>query len=112
MRGYDVGVSGGGFYMTKRGLLARVAGVLCVMLVGLQAMGAEEGLKIESARWGAGKKTVDVLKVVTEKVKDGRLEITVSKEVMGSDPTPNAKKNLTIVYTVGGKKKTERFEEG
>jgi hypothetical protein len=61
------------------------------------------GLTINSATYGAGSSTVDVTSSVSQKVKDGVLNFTVSTSTFGiDDPAPGQLKTLDLSYTVNG----------
>lgn len=54
-------------------------------------------LKIIKAIYGTVDKSIDIVKELTDKIINGRLEINVSNEIAG-DPIPGVKKTLTIEY--------------
>ena len=60
-------------------------------------------LNVVKATYGYGSQTRDVTSRLRAQVRDDRLELTVNKESMGSDPSPGHRKTLLVAYTVGGR---------
>jgi hypothetical protein len=66
-----------------------------------------------SADYGAdGYRWIDVKPVLNGRVKDGRLCIQVTNEELGSDPVPNVKKKLRVVYLLNGRDHHLEVAEG
>jgi hypothetical protein len=72
------------------------------------------GLRILSARYGAGRAQVDVTGRLQSLVNNGRLNIPVSNGAMAvADPAPNVPKALTVTYSMGnGPSQTRTAREG
>jgi hypothetical protein len=68
-------------------------------------------LKIIKAIYGTVNKSINIAQELTDKIINGRLEINVSNEIAG-DPTPGAKKTLTIEYIKDRESKTLILNEG
>lgn len=68
-------------------------------------------LKIIKAIYGTVNKSINIAQELTDKIINGRLEINVSNEIAG-DPTPGAKKKLTIEYIKDRESKTLILNEG
>jgi len=61
------------------------------------------GVKIQSAKYGVGTKTVDVTKPVSAHLKDGRLNFVVTASALNvDDPAPGQLKTLTVTYSING----------
>jgi hypothetical protein len=59
------------------------------------------GVKIQSAKYGVGTKTVDVTKAVSAQLKDGRLNFVVTPSALNvADPAPGQLKTLTATYSI------------
>lgn len=70
-------------------------------------------LKIISARYGEGNRTLDVTQQVRREVRDGRLDFTVNNYFAGRDPAPGRTKYLTITYTgEDGRRQVRTIREG
>lgn len=75
----------------------------------VSAIEPSEQLIIHSATYGKGDKTVNVSDVLRPRVSAGRLQITVSNELvaeLGGDPVKGIQKELRVVYSHAGKKHT------
>jgi len=61
------------------------------------------GVKVQSANYGVGSKTVDVTNAVSTQLKDGKLNFVVTPAALNvSDPAPGQLKTLTVKYTING----------
>ncbi|PZP36537.1 MAG: hypothetical protein DI603_00805 [Roseateles depolymerans] len=60
------------------------------------------GLLIESARYGADGRWMDVTGRLRALARDGRVELEVSNELLGGDPAPGRRKMLSVSYRWGG----------
>ena len=58
---------------------------------------------IINATYGAGKHTSDVTSRVRSLISNGRLNITVSNDSLGTDPAPGSHKTLWVTYSNGGR---------
>jgi Domain of unknown function (DUF3395) len=56
--------------------------------------------------------TVDVTKILTAAVNNGKLSLTVGNDTMGSDPAFGSGKQVRVRYTVAGAEKTVTAGEG
>lgn len=68
-------------------------------------------LKITKAIYGTVNKSINIAQELTDKIINGRLEINVSNKIAG-DPSPGAKKTLTIEYNKDKESKTLILNEG
>lgn len=70
-------------------------------------------LNIVRATYGAGNRTQDVTGRLRSLVRDGRLQITVNNDSMGTDPAPGSRKTLSVSYSNGGNSQQQaRVSEG
>ena len=59
------------------------------------------GVKIQSAKYGVGTKTIDVTKPVSAQLRDGRLNFVVTPSALNADdPAPGQLKTLTVTYSI------------
>lgn len=86
-----------------------LAAVMLVAVSAAAAVGADD-LKIISAVYRVGGKKTDVTKKLSAMVKDGRLTVTASDELVGRD-MPAGKKTLRIIYSSGGRTKFAQVDE-
>jgi len=70
-------------------------------------------LNIISATYGAGNQRRDVTDRVRAMVREGRLLMGVSNDILGGDPAPNTRKVLWVTYSTGrGRQQEVRVNEG
>lgn len=69
-------------------------------------------LQITSARYGSGRRTIDVTNILNSRVRGGRLEMTVGSTALGNDPAPNRDKVLTVHYTYNGREEQAVARDG
>ena len=69
-------------------------------------------LQITSARYGSGRRTMDVTSILNSRVRDGRLEMPVDSNALGTDPAPNREKTLTVHYTYNGREEQAVVRDG
>lgn len=69
---------------------------------------AGQALYIVQATYGFGNQASDVTDRVRSMARDGRLDIGVDNDTMGSDPSPGRRKQLSIVYSYGGRGQQEK----
>lgn len=67
-------------------------------------------IKIVSAKYGAGDRTLDVTDAVQRAVHDGRVSMRVDNS-LGPDPAHGSVKSLTVAYTAGGRVQTAQAGE-
>ena len=81
---------------------------------GLPPAQANQALVIRKATYEAqdGSGGKDVTDLVTRRVKDHRLAITVNNDTLGGDPNYNHVKRLRLEYEFGGKAETRLVPEG
>jgi hypothetical protein len=65
-------------------------------------------LFIVRAIYGFGNQASDVTDRLRSMARDGRLDIAVDNDTMGSDPAPGRRKSLSIVYSIGGRGQQEK----
>jgi len=70
-----------------------------------------KALVLESARYGANDKFLDVTEIIKKKIADGKLEVTVSNTLKG-DPIQGVPKELIISYYYDGTRYTKTVPEG
>ena len=63
---------------------------------------AQEDLIVDSARYGAEDQWNDVTELLQSKVSAGRLELDVSNDSLGGDPTRGVHKTLVVEYSYRG----------
>ena len=61
------------------------------------------GLRILSAKYGAGDHFADFSRILNEKIVKGRLEVVASNDIFGGDPVQGTEKQLTVAYSHSGK---------
>jgi hypothetical protein len=64
---------------------------------------AKMELTICSALYGVDAVWKDVASILSAKIQDGRLRVLVTNVELGCDPLPNAKKELRVTYSEGGR---------
>ncbi len=70
-------------------------------------------LRIVSARYGEGNRSMDVTREVRRQMRDGRLDFTANNYLAGRDPAPGRTKYLTITYQMErGGNQVMRVKEG
>ncbi|MFG6458090.1 hypothetical protein [Roseateles sp. BYS96W] len=70
-------------------------------------------LTIERADYGAGNRRMDATQALRGQVRGGRLEAEVSNGLVGGDPAPGQRKQLSVTYRVdNGRSTTQRVMEG
>jgi hypothetical protein len=72
---------------------------------------AEQGIIIQSAKYGAEGKSIDLASKISELVSKNKLIFKANNE-LGGDPIHGKRKTLEIVYTIDGKKKVISALEG
>jgi hypothetical protein len=61
------------------------------------------GVKIQSATYGVGTKTIDVTKPVSAHLKNGKMNFVVTPSALNvNDPAPGQLKTLTVTYQING----------
>ena len=56
---------------------------------------------VQRAFYGDGYRQVDVTARLRSQVRDGRLQVSVDNNLVGTDPAPGARKSLTVEFTLG-----------
>lgn len=69
-------------------------------------------LQITSARYGSNYRTTDVTQLLNSSIQNGRLEMQVGPQTMGTDPAPNRSKTLIVHYTYNGRQGEATFRDG
>lgn len=69
-------------------------------------------LRITSARYGSGRRSTDVTSALNSRVRDGRLEMQVDSNALGTDPAPDRDKVLTVHYTYNGREEQAVARDG
>jgi len=72
---------------------------------------SENLFRIIKATYGTNDNKIDVTKEYISKIKDNKLDITVTNEIAKGDPDPGVKKNLTIEYIYNGEKQKKTVKE-
>jgi len=72
---------------------------------------SENLFRIIKATYGTNDNKIDVTKEYISKIKDNRLDITVTNEIAKGDPDPGVKKHLTIEYIYNGEKQKKNVKE-
>jgi hypothetical protein len=70
------------------------------------------GLRILSAIYAYGGRSLDVTRQLNSQIRDGRLSLQVTNETMGGDPAPNRRKTLTVRYLANGQEQQSVLTEG
>lgn len=65
--------------------------------------GPDESLRIARATYGFANQMLDVTDRIRSLARDGMLDIGVDNDTMGSDPSPGRRKQLSVVYSIGGR---------
>jgi hypothetical protein len=73
---------------------------------------AVRGFRIINAFWGVPGRSGEVTRILTERIRDGRLHIQASNQEMGFDPAQGVVKALTVVYEVRGRRREVQIPEG
>lgn len=73
---------------------------------------ANSSVKIVSARWGGGKKWVDVTDTLVELLSTPGAELVANPATLKSDPTPRWRKSLQITILRDAKEETLAVREG
>jgi hypothetical protein len=71
-----------------------------------------EALRIVSAVYGNGNRTVDVTNRLNSQISGNQINLTVTNANMGSDPDPGQSKNLNVEYTFNGQRQQAVTREG
>jgi hypothetical protein len=74
--------------------------------------GHHGNLNIMTAMYGAPGRTQDVAGRLRSMVRNGRLDVTVSNNLFGTDPAPGTPKTLWITYSVNGRQRQTTVQEG
>ena len=69
-------------------------------------------LEIISAKYGVPKKFVDVADLVTKKIKNDKLYLSITNSSFGGDPAPLTRKKLILEYRYDGKTEKVTLPEG
>ncbi len=72
---------------------------------------AEDEPVILSAKYGAKDSWVDVTPLLRAKVKDGKLEVVATNEILGDDPLPGEAKKLDVTYLHQGRTYSKSISE-
>jgi len=72
---------------------------------------SENQFRIIKAIYGTNDNKIDVTKEHIRKIKNNRLDVTVTNIITESDPDPGVKKHLTIEYIYKGKKHNKTVKE-
>ncbi len=70
------------------------------------------GLQIERARYGDGRRWLDVTQLLRDSVRENRLMVPVSNATFGSDPAPATPKVVEVDYVWNGQRQSARVAEG
>lgn len=79
---------------------------------GQYADGGHGRLTIDSAVYGANRRSADVTARLNSQIRDNRLSIQVNNDTMGGDPMPNRPKTLIVRYTYNGRPDQIVVKEG
>jgi hypothetical protein len=74
--------------------------------------GGWNDLRVVSARYGAGSRTMDVTGRLQGMVNNGMLRVRVDNGSMGADPAPNQPKQLHMQYLYQGRQRSISVREG
>jgi hypothetical protein len=69
-------------------------------------------LVIKEATYGVGGTTVNVTKVLQDKIKDGSIDILVGPKELGKDPSVGTEKKLSVIYVVDGVQEQKTIKDG
>ena len=70
------------------------------------------GLRIVSATYGSGNRTMDVTNFLTSRIQNNTLSLSVNNETMGTDPAVGADKVLQVTYELNGNRQQVSVNEG
>lgn len=73
--------------------------------------GGWDDLRVISARYGAGSRSIDVTGRLQGMVNNGTLRVMVNNDTMGSDPAPNQPKQLHMQYLYQGRQRNITVRE-
>jgi hypothetical protein len=74
--------------------------------------GNSYGLRIVSAKWGAGRQQQDVTNRLQSMVRNNRISVKVTPQTMGGDPAYGTSKTLTVIYQYQGRQSNTSVPEG
>ncbi|MBI1739503.1 MAG: hypothetical protein HYR57_01270 [Candidatus Koribacter versatilis] len=75
--------------------------------------GNQGRLNIVKATYGAGNRNQDVTERLRSLIREGRLDIAVDNDTLGTDPAPGSRKTLWVSYSAGGGSQQQtRVQEG
>ena len=69
-------------------------------------------LRIVSAKYGLGNRVADVTNLLTSRIANDRLSLTVDNNSMGGDPGRGDDKQLYVIYEINGQRMEKRVDEG
>ena len=69
-------------------------------------------LRILSATYGSGNRTLDVTNVLSGRIQNNSLTINATNEIMGHDPAVGADKVLRVSWSFNGKTQETSVNEG
>jgi hypothetical protein len=73
---------------------------------------AVTGLQIERARYGDGRRWLDVTQLLRDSVRDNSVQLQVSNATFGQDPAPATPKLVEVDYVWNGQRQTASVKEG
>ena len=74
--------------------------------------GNKYGLRITSAKWGFGASQMDVTRRLQDMVRNDRINVKVTPQTMGGDPSRGNSKILTVYYEWKGRRDSKVTPEG
>jgi hypothetical protein len=98
-------------FMTKLAPITQLEEAEAKFLETPTAPSAKSDLAILSAKYGANNGWMDVAPVLRAKIKDGKLQISVTNEELGGDPTPGVVKKLEVTYVYRGQTYSKTIPE-
>lgn len=72
----------------------------------------DRNLRITRAQYGAGNRMADVTDRLNSQIRNGHLDLRVTNDTMGGDPSPHQQKTLTVQYVYNGVRSQTVVNEG